>query len=47
MDYVSFYSMEYLKNEDKILQEIQDKLSFPVIVKPGNLGSSVVQHQLY
>ena len=41
VDYVSFYSMEYIKDEEKILNEITEKLAFPVIVKPGNLGSSV------
>lgn len=41
VDYVSFYSMEYIKDEEKILKEINEKLSYPMIVKPGNLGSSV------
>ena len=41
VDYVAFYSMEYIKDEEKILGEIEEKLGFPVIVKPGNLGSSV------
>lgn len=41
VDYVSFYSTEYIKDEDKILNEINEKLRFPLIVKPGNLGSSV------
>ena len=41
VDYVAFYSMEYIKDEEKILNEIKEKLNFPVIVKPGNLGSSV------
>ena len=41
VDFVSFYSMEYIKDEEKILNEIKEKLDFPVIVKPGNLGSSV------
>ena len=41
VDFVSFYSMEYIKDEEKILKEINEKLSYPVIVKPGNLGSSV------
>lgn len=41
VDYVSFYSMEYIKDEEKFLTEIPEKLGFPVIVKPGNLGSSV------
>ena len=41
VDYVGFYSKEYVKNEEKILKEISEKLKFPLIVKPGNLGSSV------
>ena len=41
VDYVGFYSMEYIKDEEKILKEIEEKLKYPLIVKPGNLGSSV------
>ena len=41
VNFVSFYSMEYIKDEEKILKEIDNKLKFPMIVKPGNLGSSV------
>lgn len=41
VDYVSFYSTEYVKDEEKIIKEINEKLKYPVIVKPGNLGSSV------
>ena len=41
VDYHSFYSMEYMKDDDRILKEIHDKLSYPMIVKPANLGSSV------
>lgn len=41
VDYVGFYSKEYVKDEDKILKEIEEKLHYPLIVKPGNLGSSV------
>jgi D-alanine-D-alanine ligase len=41
VDYVGFYSKEYIKDEDKILKEIDEKLKYPLIVKPGNLGSSV------
>ena len=41
VDYVGFYSKEYVKDEEKILKEINEKLKFPLIVKPGNLGSGV------
>ncbi len=41
VDFVAFYSMEYIKEEEKILAEIEEKLAYPMIVKPGNLGSSV------
>ena len=41
VDFVAFYSVEYIKDEEKILKEIEEKLEYPVIVKPGNLGSSV------
>jgi len=41
VDYVSFYNLEYIKDEEKYLNEVEEKLGFPVIVKPGNLGSSV------
>ena len=41
VDFVSFYSMEYIKDDEKILDEIEEKLTYPLIVKPGNLGSSV------
>ena len=41
VDHVSFYAMEYIKNEETILKQIEKTLSFPMIVKPGNLGSSV------
>ena len=41
VDFVAFYSLDYIKDEEKILNEIEEKLEYPVIVKPGNLGSSV------
>ena len=41
VDYVSFYSAEYIKDEEKFLNEINEKLKYPLIVKPANLGSSV------
>ncbi|MEG1886839.1 MAG: D-alanine--D-alanine ligase family protein [Oscillospiraceae bacterium] len=38
---VSFYDKEYSKNRDLVLQNIEDKFGYPVIIKPANLGSSV------
>jgi D-alanine-D-alanine ligase len=40
VDYVWFYSKDWLKNKAEISAKI-NKLGFPVIVKPANLGSSV------
>lgn len=41
LDYVAFYSLDYIKNEDKYIKEIEENLKYPVIVKAGNLGSSI------
>jgi D-alanine-D-alanine ligase len=41
VNYYSFYSMEYIEDEERIISEINDKLKYPLIVKAGNLGSSV------
>lgn len=41
VDFHSFYSVEYVKDEEKILKKIEEKIEYPMIVKPGNLGSSV------
>ena len=38
--YTWFYDSEYLSNQDEIIKNIE-KLKYPVIVKPANLGSSV------
>ena len=40
VDYVWFYDTEYLEDKNTIKKEIK-KLSYPVIVKPANLGSSI------
>ena len=42
LDYVAFYSLDYIINDEKYIKEIEDKISYPVIVKAGNLGSRVV-----
>lgn len=42
VDFASFYSIEYIKDEESVLKDIHEKVSsYPMIVKPGNLGSSV------
>ena len=41
LEYVAFYSLDYIKSEDKYIKEIENKIDYPVIVKAGNLGSSV------
>ena len=41
VEFVAFYTMDYIKDEEAILKEVEEKLLYPVIVKPGNLGSSV------
>lgn len=41
LDCVSFRSREYSLNKGSILNEIKEKIGFPLIIKPVNLGSSV------
>ena len=38
---VSCSRREYEKDRDRLIQEVTDKLGFPVFVKPANLGSSI------
>lgn len=40
VDYIWFYRSEFEDNKEKILADI-DKIGYPLIVKPANLGSSV------
>ena len=39
--YIWFYDNEYNENSDAIIKRIEKELGYPVIVKPGTLGSSV------
>lgn len=41
LDYYAFYSLDYVKDEEKIMNAVEEKIEYPVIVKAGNLGSSV------
>ena len=39
--YVQFSMCEYDKNKKEIIDKIRDEISYPIIVKPARLGSSV------
>lgn len=41
VDYVWFTDHQWQKERDAILDKVEKKLGYPVIVKPANLGSSV------
>ena len=41
LDYIAFYASDYIKDEKRYIKEVNEKLRYPVIVKAGNLGSSV------
>ncbi|WP_349409435.1 D-alanine--D-alanine ligase family protein [Pseudalkalibacillus sp. SCS-8] len=41
LDYVWFYASKWLNDQDALVEKIENDLSYPVIVKPANLGSSV------
>ncbi len=41
VDYVWFTDKEWGRKRDELIEKIENKLGYPVIVKPANLGSSV------
>lgn len=41
VDYVWFTDRQWYSEKDKIIEKIESKLGYPVIIKPSNLGSSV------
>ena len=41
VDYVWFTDREWISDKASILNRVEEKLAYPVIVKPANLGSSV------
>lgn len=41
VEYVWFTDREYFAKRDEVIDRIENKLGYPVIVKPANLGSSV------
>lgn len=41
VDHIWFFRRRWLEDRDNIIKEVEDKLNYPVFVKPANLGSSV------
>jgi D-alanine-D-alanine ligase len=41
VDYQYFYFRDWRKNSETLIQCIEEKIGYPVIIKPANLGSSV------
>ena len=41
VDYVWFTDKQWAKEKDELINKIESKIGYPVIVKPANLGSSV------
>lgn len=41
VDYIWFYSKEWLKDRESVIGRIEKELKYPVIVKPAALGSSI------
>ncbi|MDP4152739.1 MAG: D-alanine--D-alanine ligase family protein [Bacillota bacterium] len=41
VDFISFTARDWTSNNSKIIENIENTLTYPVIVKPANLGSSV------
>ncbi|MBU5425929.1 D-alanine--D-alanine ligase [Tissierella pigra] len=41
VDYTWFYRSKWLKDKDLVINQIEEKLSYPMFVKPANLGSSI------
>lgn len=41
VDYVWFTDKQWFSQQDALIEKIENKLGYPVIIKPANLGSSV------
>ena len=41
VDYRWFYRKEWIENQERIINIIEESLDYPVFVKPANLGSSI------
>ena len=39
--YLYFTELEFLNNKDYIIKKIEEQISYPAIIKPANLGSSI------
>ena len=41
VDYVWFTDKQWYKQKDALIEQVESKIGYPVIIKPANLGSSV------
>ena len=41
VNYLGLYGKEWLKNKDSVIENVEKNLSYPLIVKPATLGSSI------
>lgn len=41
VDHIWFYRRKWYEDKDSIIERVEEKLQYPVFVKPANLGSSV------
>lgn len=41
VDYTWFYRSKWIDNREDVIKEIEERLSYPIFVKPANLGSSI------
>lgn len=41
VDYMWFYRSEWEENREEVLKKIEERLKYPLFIKPANLGSSV------
>ena len=41
VDYVWFTDKQWYREKDELVKKVEERIGYPVIVKPANLGSSV------
>ena len=41
IEYAEVYNVDFEKDENNVLQQVKQRLDFPMILKPANLGSSI------